>query len=400
MNARRSMGGGRKLTVLYSFPHALGAPGIGWTAWNQVNELVRAGHEVHVVVASVAKPVEGAASLRTTMTVFSRRVPHRAVGRDRALRYHDYVASRRVRKANVAVVHAWPLASELTFKAAARRGIPTLREVPNTHTAHAYEVVARESARLGLEPRRGASHTHDARHLAAEEREWAAATALLIPSEAVAQTFRDRGFDPGRLLRHQYGSNARPTGHVREEGPFTAVFVGRGEPRKGLHYALEAWIASDACRTGRFLVFGALEPKYARYLAPMLAHKSVEVHGVTDDPMGVLSQADVMLLPTIEEGSALVTYEAQVAGCVPLVSIAAGAVIEHGITGFTHEVGDVGTLTRQLDTLCTRPELLEAMRAAAISRAESLTWTAAVRRQVDAYRAAVALADKSRRVSA
>ena len=57
MASTGSARGGERISILYSFPHALGAPGIGWTAWNQVNELVRAGHDVHLAAASIARPV-------------------------------------------------------------------------------------------------------------------------------------------------------------------------------------------------------------------------------------------------------------------------------------------------------------------------------------------------------
>ena len=63
MSSTGSARGGERISILYSFPHALGAPGIGWTAWNQVNELVRAGHDVHLVAASIARPVHGLASV-------------------------------------------------------------------------------------------------------------------------------------------------------------------------------------------------------------------------------------------------------------------------------------------------------------------------------------------------
>ncbi|MEZ3159179.1 glycosyltransferase family 4 protein [Microbacterium sp. BWT-B31] len=388
-------GGGRELSVLYSFPHALGAPGIGWTAWNQANELVRAGHDVHLVVASLARAVEGAASVHTTLTVAGRRIPHRAVGRDRALRHHDRVAARIVARAarggdrhGIDVVHAWPLAAERTFEAARRAGIASVREVPNTHTEHAYAVVEREIARLGLVPRKGASHTRSARHLRSEQREWAAATALLVPSDSVAQTFRDRGFDSRRLLRHRYGSNAAPYPRDASARPFTAVFLGRVEPRKGLHFALQAWAGSLAAQGGRLLVCGHVDAEYLRHLEPLLSAPGVRLCGVTDDPMRVLSEADVLLLPSVEEGSALVTYEAQVAGCVPMVSDAAGAVIDEGVTGLTHRVGDVTTLTRQLDALVTQPEVLRTMQEAAMRRAGELSWTAAAQLQVEAYLAA------------
>ena len=80
MASTGSARGGERISILYSFPHALGAPGIGWTAWNQVNELVRAGHDVHLVAASIARPVHGLASASTSLAVAGRRIPHRVHG--------------------------------------------------------------------------------------------------------------------------------------------------------------------------------------------------------------------------------------------------------------------------------------------------------------------------------
>ncbi|MBT2498950.1 glycosyltransferase family 4 protein [Agromyces sp. ISL-38] len=388
--------GGQRVSILYSFPHAIGAPGIGWTAWNQVNELVRAGHEVHVVAASVARRVPGLASVETSLTVAGRRIPHRAIGRDRALAWHDTVAARSVARRAPEVVHVWPLAASRTIAAAARSGIPSFREVPNTHTGNAYEVVARESARLGLTPRAGASHSADPRRLATEEREWATATALLVPSEAVATTFLERGFDPSRLRRHRYGCT--PDATVTRIGSgstgLTAVFLGRVEPRKGLHHALDAWLASSACGHGRLLVFGAIDDDYRSVLADRLAHPSVELRGVTNAPMHELAGADVLLLPTIEEGSALVTYEAQVAGCVPLVSTAAGALLDHDVHGLLHDVGDVATLTAQLDLLAGDPDTLARLSAGAMAHAPELSWAAAAQSLLAAYGRTSSLAPK------
>ncbi len=384
-----------RLSILYSFPHPLGAPGIGWTAWNQVSELVRAGHRVHLVTTSIARPVEGLASRTTTLGVAGVRIPHRLTGGvDRAYAWHDRVAAGAVGRRRVDIVHAWPLAARRTFEAAASRGIPAVREVPNTHTAHAYDIVADELALLGLELPPGASHSFNAARLREEEREWASATALLTPSDAVARTFLDRGFDPDRVLRHRYGyrPGAGPRSRAdRDSRPFTAVFLGRGEPRKGLHYALRAWLASSASEHGRFVVHGSFVPAYRDSLATMLAHPSVEVAGFTDDAMGVLAAADVLVLPSLEEGSALVTYEAQAAGCVPLVSTAAGAVLEHGVQGFLHEPRDVAALTQQLDLLSSDAELLERMRGDAIRHSHDLTWAAATDDLVAAYRRAGAL---------
>jgi glycosyltransferase involved in cell wall biosynthesis len=387
MGSTRSTGDGTRLSVLYSFPHAFGAPGIGWTAWNQVNELVRAGHDVHLVAASVARPVSGLTSVTTSLEVAGRRIPHRALGRDRALAWHDRIAARTTARRRPDVVHVWPLAATRTIAAASARGIRSYREVPNTHTANAYEVVAAESARLGLAPREGSSHAADPVRLATEEREWASATALLVPSDAVATTFLERGFDESRLRRHRYGCT--PTAPVQRHdvdgAPLTALFLGRVEPRKGLHFALDAWLASSASDRGSLLVFGAVDEAYRSVLGERLRHPSVHLRGVTASPLEELARADVLLLPSIEEGSALVTYEAQAAGCVPLVSTAAGALVEHDVQGLVHETGDVATLTAHLDRLSANPETLARLRRGALAHGPELTWAAASRSLVAAY---------------
>ncbi|KQM82786.1 glycosyltransferase family 4 protein [Agromyces sp. Leaf222] len=394
MGSTRSAKDGERISILYSFPHAFGAPGIGWTAWNQVNELVRAGHDVHLVTTSVARPVDGLASLSTSLEVAGRRIPHRVLGQDRSLAWHDRFAARVLAKRLPDVVHVWPRSAERTIEAARARAIPSFREVPNTHTANAYEVVAAESARLGLAPREGSSHAADPVRLATEEREWATATALLVPSDAVATTFLDRGFDESRLRRHRYGCT--PPGAVERDdvdgAPLSAVFLGRVEARKGLHFALDAWLASEASEQGTFLVFGAVDEAYLAVLGDRLAHPSVQLRGLTASPLDELAQADVLLLPSIEEGSALVTYEAQAVGCVPLVSTAAGALLEHDVHGLVHPTGDVATLAAHLDLLSGSPETLGRLRRAALAHGPQLTWAAAAASLVEAYTSRPALA--------
>ncbi|MCP2032071.1 glycosyltransferase involved in cell wall biosynthesis [Okibacterium sp. HSC-33S16] len=384
---------GRPLRILYSFPHAFGSPGIGQTAWNQVRELVRAGHTVTLVAASVAQPVTGVREVEQTMVLGGRRVPHRAVGRMRAFGWHDRRAATRVHQESFDIVHAWPLASARTLDAAQDRGIPGLREVPNTHTAHAYEVVGREYARLGLPVPQGWSHHYDGDRLVLEDREYAAAHGLLVPSDAVAQSFLDRGFDNSRLLRHRYGFDPaviRVPIRVDAARPFTAVFLGRCEPRKGLHFALDAWLASKASETGRFLIYGNFVPGYREMLAEQLAHPSVEVREFTDRPARVYAQADILLLPTIEEGSALVTYEAQGAGVIPLVSEASGAMVEHAVNGLLHTPGDVATLSSQIDLVFGSERWRRALKQGVLAHAPTLTWQAAGIVLVDLYRQALA----------
>lgn len=383
------------IRVLYSFPHPLGSPGIGTTADAQVRGLVDQGAEVSLYCSSLTAPVEGVRRVEETMVLGGRRVPHRAIGVDRAYRYHDWRTARALRRlaGQVDVVHCWPLGGRLTLRVAKALDVPSFREVPNTHTEHAYARVAEETRKLGMTLPRRHSHRPNERRLERERAEYALADRLLVPSDAVRATFLERGYGPAKLVRHQYGFDPSrfpaPAAERRPDAGLTAVFAGHGEPRKGLHYALDAWLASGAAERGRLLLCGTVLPEYREILSRRLAHPSVHEMGFVGDVGAVLREADVLLLPSVEEGSALVTYEAQGSGAVVLVSDAAGALCRHLDEALVHPAGDVETLTEHLRLLDRDRALLSRLRAAGLARRDELSWACAARRLNAIYASAL-----------
>lgn len=385
------------MRVLYSFPDGLGAPGIGTTARHQIEGLIAQGLDVSVWCTSLHCELPGARRVVRTLQAGGVRVPHRALGGDRAYRYHDLRVARALRAhaGEFDVVHVWPRASLHTARAARALGIRAVREAPNTHTGHAFDTVARECQILGIAPPAGHSHTTDARRLRHEEAEYAAVDVILCQSEYSRATFLARGVPPAKVAVHQNGTDVarfRPALAPRPVGrPLTALFAGRLEPRKGLHYALDAWKRSGAGeRGGRFVVCGEFVPGYREVVAPLLADPSVEVRGYVPDLSGLMRESDVFVLPSVEEGSALVTYEAQACGCVLAVSDATGARCEHRVTGLVHPARDVDALAAHLRELDTDPALLQRLRAATVERLDELTWDRSAEQQAGVYAAALA----------
>jgi D-inositol-3-phosphate glycosyltransferase len=385
------------MRVLYSFPDGLGAPGIGTTARHQIEGLIAQGLEVSVWCTSLHCELPGARRVVRTLQAGGVRVPHRALGGDRAYRYHDVRVARALRRhaGEFDVVHVWPRASLHTARAARALGIRAVREAPNTHTGHAFDTVARECRILGIAPPAGHSHTTDARRLRHEEAEYAAVDVILCQSEYSRATFLERGVPAAKVAVHQNGTDVarfRPALAPRPVGrPLTALFAGRLEPRKGLHYALRAWQISGAGeRGGRFVICGEFVPGYREVVAPLLEDPSVEVRGYVPDLSELMRQTDVFVLPSVEEGSALVTYEAQACGCVLAVSDATGARCEHRRTGLVHAARDVDALAGHLRELDTDPALLQRLRAATVARLDELTWERSAREQAGVYAAALA----------
>ena len=380
------------LRVLYSFPHTLGAPGIGTTALHQVRGLRAAGAEVSVICTAVDPSIERFDATRT-LTVLGRRVPHRTFLRvAAAFRFHDRRAAARLAAGDFDVVHTWPLGALATLRAARSLTVLGSREAPNSHTAAAYAAAQEEADRVGISAGRGHSHRPDPRRLARELAEYAAAELILTPSDHVRQSFLAAGLPATALARHHYGFDPdrfHPRGRDDDAGRrFTAVFLGSAEPRKGLHYALTAWHASGAASTGTLVIAGNFVPGYRESLRPLLEHPSVQLRGFVDDTAALLRQADVLLLPSVEEGSALVTYEAQACGCVPLVSTAVGALATDGVEALLHPPRDVTVLADQIRRVSTDPALLAGLRDRAIAGASAKTWAAAGERMLEIFVAA------------
>jgi len=383
---------GDKIRVLYSFPHKLGADRICYTAWQQVNGLAQAGAELMVHPGVLQRPVPDGVAVRPTLARGKVRIPYKVLGTMRACALHDHIVARRLRKlkGQVDIVHTWALGALETLKTAAEMGIPTVLERPNAHTRFAYAVVQKECDRIGVPLPADHEHAFKQDVLQKEEEEYKAAYRLLCPSEFTKQTFLNQGFAPEQLVRHIYGYDEKvyfpaQTPRIGNAG-ITALFVGVCAVRKGLHFALEAWLRSPACKDGTFLIAGEFLPAYKAKLAPMLAHPSVKALGHRNDVPELMRNSDVMILPTIEEGFGLVCTEAMGSGCVPVVSEACTDICRHMENALVHRVGEVEALTAHINMLDADRKLLAQLRGGALETAPQVTWNAAGRMLLDAYR--------------
>jgi glycosyltransferase involved in cell wall biosynthesis len=377
--------------VLHSFPLKIGAGRICMTAWHEVADTASAGGDLTVYAGVVHRPLPPRVRTRTTLARGRWRIPYGVLGQLRALALHDRIVARALPKLadSIDVVHTWPLAGLQTLRSARRLGIPTAVERPNAHTRFAYEAVARECERLGVALPPDEDHAFNATKLRMEEEEYDLADYLLCPSDFVVQTFRDQGFGPDKLVRHRYGYDESlyhpAAGEHRPRPGLNALFVGVCAVRKGLHFALEAWLSSPASKTGTFRIAGEFLPQYEEKLADMLAHPSVQVLGHRDDVPELMRRSDIMMLPSIEEGFGLVCVEAIGSGSVPLVSDACTELCVHDQNALVHAVGDVDAIARHITLLDQDRDRLAELRAACLQTAPSVTWASAGRRLLQIY---------------
>jgi len=280
----------------------------------------------------------------------------------RTTRAHDLrvAAALKRRAGEFDVVHVWPRAALHTARAARALGIRAVREAPNTHTGYAFDAVVRECELLGIAPPPGHSHTCDPRRLAHEQAEYDAADVILCQSEFSRATFVQRGVPAAKVAVHQNGTDiarfkpgvAPPPGRPAADGAVRRpARAAQGPPLRAARLgALRRRRARRAVRDLR-----RVRPGYRETVAPLLDDPSVEVRGYVPDLSQLMRDSDVFVLPSVEEGSALVTYEAQACGCVLSVSDATGARCEHRRTGLVHPARNVDALAAHLPSSTATP---------------------------------------------
>ncbi len=219
-----------------------------------------------------------------------------------------------------------------------------------------------------------------------EEREaqiYAEADAITVPSTAAKRSFVEYGFAPERVHVIPYGvrlERFHPEGEppAGPDAAFEVLFVGAVSVRKGIPYLLEAFAKLRHPRK-RLRVVGHVAPE----IAPLLAQYSqtgVEFLGSRPqvELAGLMSQSHVMVLPSIEEGLALVQGQALACGCPVIATTATGAedLFTDGVEGFIVPTRSPQALLDCMQRLVDEPELRQRMSEAALERVQTLGgWT-------------------------
>jgi glycosyltransferase involved in cell wall biosynthesis len=107
-----------------------------------------------------------------------------------------------------------------------------------------------------------------------------------------------------------------------------------------------------------------------------------------------MRSADLLVLPSLEEGYGLVCAEAIGSGCVPLVSDACTDLCRHLDNALVHSAGDVDALTEHLTLVHEDRGLLDRLRAGALASIPEATWEHAGRVIVGAYAHAAGRRDR------
>ena len=243
----------------------------------------------------------------------------------------------------------------------------------STHIRFQEQILREEYAKWGMN-----TEAVDARTIAIEEEEYAQADLITVPSNFVYRTFVDQGISAHKLRVVPYGVNLsrfEPVGSPAEER-FDVLFVGGMALRKGVQYLVQAY--SKLNHPAKSLTFvGAPSPEVIKLLrARGMWPEDVKVlgHIPQAELKHLMSKSHVMVLPSIEEGLALVQAQAMACGCPVIATHNTGSenLFTDGVEGFTVKACDVNALLEKMELLASSNTLQSNMRVKSIARVQTL----------------------------
>ena len=216
----------------------------------------------------------------------------------------------------------------------------------------------------------------DPRVIDREEQIYDLADCITVPSTFAANSFLEMGVSPGKVRVIPYGVRLERF-HPSSAPPsdtFQVLFAGSVGLRKGFPYLLQAFAALAHPRK-KLVVAGSIQADI-RSVLPTLPQDRVEYVGSVPQTRlaELMSSSHLLVLPSIEEGLALVQGQALACGCPVLASTNTGAedLFTDGVEGFIVPIRSAQALASRMQQIADDPELQHRMRAAALARVDAL----------------------------
>lgn len=259
----------------------------------------------------------------------------------------------------------------LTGHTVQQRGGICICDRGSTHYVFQMQTINEECRRWKVSPPVSRAYA-----IAREQKIYALANAITVPSSVARRSFLQMGVPADKVHVIPYGVRldhfTRTTEPPRDS--FEVLFAGQVSLRKGIPYLLEAF--ARLRHPNKYLtIVGSIMDD----IRPLLAHlptDKVTFTGSIPQPelARKMSTSHLLVLPSIEEGLALVQGQAMACGCPVLATTATGAedLFTDGVEGFIIEDRDIDMLAERMQQIADDPALRERMSEAALERVKSL----------------------------
>lgn len=291
----------------------------------------------------------------------------------------DEVAARYLRESHerlqLRAVYAYEDCAWRSFETAQQLGLRRVYDLPIAYWETAQRLLRAEAERYPeWEPTLGGTRDSEEK-LARKTQELDLAETVICPSAFVLDSLPEQVRAAKQCVVAPFGSPHMPYESHRTYGKTLRIlFAGALSQRKGLAdlFAAMKMVGSDRAE---LVVMGSaiLPMEFYRSQLPAFIYEPPRAHAAV---LRLMQSCDVLVLPSIVEGRALVQQEAMACGLPLIVTRNAGGedLIIEGETGFLVPAGSPAALAEKIEWFIENRGKLPGMSAAVRAKAAELTW--------------------------
>jgi glycosyltransferase involved in cell wall biosynthesis len=282
----------------------------------------------------------------------------------------DKLASKKLEKADIFV--GWSSFSLHTLRKAKKMGMITILDRGSSHIEYQRDILKEEYELLGIKAKLY-SLPHP-KIVEKELKEYEEADYICLPSLFAKRTFLEKGISENKILHISYGVDLSNFKQIpKNDNVFRIIFVGSLSIRKGVYYLLKAYNELNL-KNSELLLVGPIWDE----IKPILKKFDGFYKAIGPVPQKELykyySNSSVFVLPSIEEGLAMVQPQAMACGLPVICTTNTGGedIVRDSIDGFIISIRDVEKLKEKILYLYENPEICKQMGQNAKERVRSV----------------------------
>jgi glycosyltransferase involved in cell wall biosynthesis len=274
-------------------------------------------------------------------------------------------------------VYAYEDSAEQLFKVARELGLRRVYELPIAYWETAQRLLREEGQRSPeWEPTLGGTRDSEEK-LARKTRELELSELVICPSEFVLESLPKDAKANKKCLVAPFGSpeiGSLPQMKPRVSERLRVLFAGAMTQRKGLADLFAAIKLVNSPQVQLIVMGSPIQPlEWYQERSPSFVYEPPRPHR---DFLELMRSCDLLVLPSIVEGRALVQQEAMACGLPVIATRNAGAddLIVDGKTGFLVPIRSPEAIAEKLSWFLENREAIAGMGIAAQARAREFTW--------------------------
>ena len=188
-----------------------------------------------------------------------------------------------------------------------------------------------------------------------ENNEYEIADKIIVPSRFAKNTFLNKGINEKRIIVNNYGTNFKTLDKFIERNvnqTLNIIFVGISSIEKGIFYLLEA-IKNIKHKNIHLKLVGRQDNQINDHLKRYKQDERISFLGSKShsEVKNLLSNSDVLVMPSLKEGMSLTIGEALSCGCAIIATHNSGAgdIIEEDEQGFLINAKDSNMIKEKIN---------------------------------------------------